>query len=93
MGSGSPAGAAVDCANRSDAEGKRLKLTIKAPVPLRNCLRESSAVVIWIAPSSNRLARRALHRTQDARVGAAAAEIARQRLFDLAVRRLGILIQ
>src|SRR5919106_4433641 len=43
VGSGSPPAMDADCAKRSTA-GKRLKLTTSAPVPLRNCLRETDSV-------------------------------------------------
>src|SRR5438128_6447132 len=46
VGSGSPLEAGDDCANRFDAGGNRLKLTISAPLPLRNCLRETDSVFI-----------------------------------------------
>src|SRR5215469_6443594 len=94
-GSRSPLGNRLegDCAKRLLAVGKRLKLTISAPVPLRNCLRESSIVFISLPPSLYLLSRRALHRAQNPRVGAATAEVSGQRFLDLTIRGLWIGIE
>src|SRR5262249_23529141 len=44
VGSASIPGPTVVCPKTGAVKGKRLKLTISAPVPLRNCLRESDDV-------------------------------------------------
>ena len=45
VGSASLRGSTIDCA-KSGEDGNRLKLTISAPLPLRNCLRETDSVFI-----------------------------------------------
>src|SRR5437870_1771253 len=49
--------------------------------------------ICLVSPFSNPLSRRALHRTQNSRVRAAAAEVSGQRLFDLAIRWFWISIE
>src|SRR5919197_4985111 len=86
VGSGSAPEARADCANRSSA-GKRLKLTIKAPPPLRNCLRENSSFFICITPSPA-LSCHDLHRARRIRVSRAQPVLVRKRrLFDLEQRK------
>src|ERR1043166_8379251 len=50
VGSASIPGPTVVCPKTGETEGKRLKLTINAPVPLRNCLRDSSMVFMFVLP-------------------------------------------
>src|SRR5882672_10778100 len=51
-GSRSPFGNRFDCAKTDGTEGRRLKLTMSAPVPLRNCLRVMSMAFIVILPQA-----------------------------------------
>ena len=84
-------GKVANCANTLPAGGRRLKLTIRAPVDLRNCLRLSSILFIVTSLFSNLLSRSPLHRPQNARMRPAAAQVAGQRFFYLGSVGLGFL--
>src|SRR5439155_13262813 len=63
------------------------KLTISAPPPLRIARRDGTKCLVMLA-SPSRVFRGALDGAHDAGMGAAAAQVVRQRLLDLGLARL-----
>src|SRR3954467_14281143 len=75
----------------SDDVGAKLNVTMSAPEALRKSRREIVDVVM--VSSSSRDLGRALHRTHDPNVRAAAAQVIRERLADLRFGWLPVRIQ
>src|SRR5580693_5491314 len=73
VASGSAPKGASDCPRIRDRGPAKLKLTMRAPVRLTNCLREIGFVFIFEPPDSGFLSGGPLDRTQNPQVTAAAA--------------------